>query len=121
MGSRVGELLLSCSPSVSGTLGTLQRQLGSAPCGHMRQIGERRFANRAPSRESMRDDRVWGGDQKLAILTRSFYPTRSFFSAWQVFLPAIGVGATRRPRRVTLPDMNQPQLHAWLHFAFGRC
>jgi len=44
---RVGELLLSCSPSVVSRgehSGPCSLNWGSAPCGHMRQITERRVA-----------------------------------------------------------------------------
>ena len=101
IGPSVAELLLSCSRSCCpvATLGTLQPQSGSAPCGHMRQIPERRVAKGAPSRERMRDDRVWGGggDQRLAIrhcLSRVSSQDGKFLVGCR------RVGATRRPHGV---------------------
>ena len=90
---RVRELLLSCSPAVVSRgehSGPCSLNWGSAPCGHMRQITERRVAMYgAPSRERMRHDRVWGGggDQRPRARDRlavRHYLSRSFFPGWQV-------------------------------------
>ena len=89
IGPSVAELLLSCSRSCCpvATLGTLQPQSGSAPCGHMRQIPERRVAKGAPSRERMRDDRVWGAsvtrDLPSGTACQEFLPRMASF-LWAV-------------------------------------
>ena len=107
IGSRVGELLLSCSPSVVSRgehSGPCSLNWGSAPCGHMRQITERRVAM---ARRLVNECVMI--EFGAAAVTRDHepetchpaLPDKKFLPRMASFLSLLGVGATRRPPRVT--------------------